>query len=255
MINIFKGLYLNRAAPVPLHYQISQWLIKLINSKELVHGDLLPSECEIASTLGVGRSTVRQALGNLSSLNLIERIKGHGTKIAIKEFEESEFEQSTSLYQEIIKGGQTPVTKVMSLSVIDSVPHINNILNLMEKDRLIELIRIRYAFEKPVAYIKSYLSLEKYSDLLKYDLATVSLYSTIENHYNMKIGKIFRNFRTGYAEQDDCSILFVKPGELLFWITTRACGIDLQPVEYSIAHYRSGMAQFNVEINRWIKKQ
>jgi GntR family transcriptional regulator len=254
MHNIFENFSVDKNTPIPMYYQISQYLIKLITNTELVHNDLFPPESEIALILGVGRSTVRQALANLASFNLITRVKGHGTRVSIRESEESEFEQSTSLYQEIIKGDQPPITKVASLGIINSIPYINDLLDLMEEDKLIELIRIRYAFEEPIAYIKSYLSLEKYDDLLRYDLSKVSLYSTIESHYSMKIGKITRHLKTGYAEQDDSRILSIKIGEPLFWVTTRAFSVDQQPVEYSIAHYRSDMAHFNVEIDRWIKK-
>jgi DNA-binding GntR family transcriptional regulator len=140
------------------------------------------------------------------------------------------------------------------MKIIEPIADINRFLNLTDNEKLIELIRIRYIAKEPVAYIKSYLSLEKYDGILRYDLSKVSLYSTIESHYNMKIGKVIRLLKTGYAEQDDSRILSIKPGEPIFRVTTRAFGSDLRPVEYSIAHYRSDMTLFNVEIDRWIKK-
>jgi len=44
-------------------------------------GDLLPSERDISAQLGVSRNVVREALGRLSSLGLVRRVHGSGTRV------------------------------------------------------------------------------------------------------------------------------------------------------------------------------
>ncbi|GAA5416335.1 HTH-type transcriptional repressor NanR [Paraliobacillus ryukyuensis] len=50
-----------------------------INDKQLQPGDKLPSEREFAEQLGVGRSSVREALRAIELLGLIETRQGEGT--------------------------------------------------------------------------------------------------------------------------------------------------------------------------------
>lgn len=59
--------------------QIFEQLKEKITSGELQPGDRLPSENELCKLYGVSRTTIRQALANLSSLELIETRFGEGS--------------------------------------------------------------------------------------------------------------------------------------------------------------------------------
>jgi DNA-binding FadR family transcriptional regulator len=61
--------------------QVAQQLLGIIRSGALKPGDQLPTERELIESLGVGRSTVREGLRILSTLNLIESSPGQGTFI------------------------------------------------------------------------------------------------------------------------------------------------------------------------------
>lgn len=55
---------------------------KMISQENLRPGDRIPSERELADTLNVGRSTIREALRSLELLGLIETRRGEGTFLA-----------------------------------------------------------------------------------------------------------------------------------------------------------------------------
>ncbi|RLQ91884.1 GntR family transcriptional regulator [Planomicrobium sp. Y74] len=52
---------------------------KMISQEKIRPGDRIPSERELAETLKVGRSTIREALRSLELLGLIETRRGEGT--------------------------------------------------------------------------------------------------------------------------------------------------------------------------------
>ena len=53
--------------------------------RDLVPGTRLPSEKELTQMLGVGRSTVREALNGLALLSVVEiRLEGMGASVAAK---------------------------------------------------------------------------------------------------------------------------------------------------------------------------
>lgn len=58
---------------------ISEEIEKMVVRQEFKPGDRLPSENELAQRLGVGRSTVREAIKALVSRNILEVHRGSGT--------------------------------------------------------------------------------------------------------------------------------------------------------------------------------
>lgn len=66
---------------VSISEQISQQIKEQIISGELKPGDKLPSEHELCEMYQVSRTSVRQALANLTSLDLIETRFGEGSRV------------------------------------------------------------------------------------------------------------------------------------------------------------------------------
>ena len=72
------GIYTGK----PLAEQTAEHIIKYIMERELSDGDKLPNEFELAQSIGVGRSTVREAMKILVSRNVVEIRRGAGTFVA-----------------------------------------------------------------------------------------------------------------------------------------------------------------------------
>jgi GntR family transcriptional regulator, transcriptional repressor for pyruvate dehydrogenase complex len=62
--------------------QIASRLVGLITERQLKAGDRLPPERELAATMGVSRSSLREALRALSMLGLAEMRQGDGTYLS-----------------------------------------------------------------------------------------------------------------------------------------------------------------------------
>lgn len=70
-----------------LSTKIVELLIQLIRDKQFMPGDKLPGERELASTLGVGRSSLREALRALDHMNVLEIRPGSGTFVTSLDIE------------------------------------------------------------------------------------------------------------------------------------------------------------------------
>ena len=66
----------------PLPQIIADKIIDLIESKELLPGEKLPSEQELMKELNVGRGTIREAIKSLVSRNIVEIRRGVGAFVA-----------------------------------------------------------------------------------------------------------------------------------------------------------------------------
>src|SRR3954462_8834350 len=61
--------------------QVADQIRRLISDGTLKPGDLLPPERELAVKLGVGRSSVRDAVRTLEVMGILEPRQGHGTVV------------------------------------------------------------------------------------------------------------------------------------------------------------------------------
>jgi GntR family transcriptional repressor for pyruvate dehydrogenase complex len=61
--------------------QVAEQIRRLIGSGALKPGDLLPPERELAARLGVGRSSIRDAVRTLEVMGILEPRQGHGTVV------------------------------------------------------------------------------------------------------------------------------------------------------------------------------
>ena len=59
-------------------------LVQLLADQGLADGDRLPNERELSVLLGVGRSTLREAIGSLAARNVLEVRPGVGTYVSYK---------------------------------------------------------------------------------------------------------------------------------------------------------------------------
>ncbi len=75
------ALALDRASRIPLYQQISDQLRHQIAQGFLADGNFLPPERALAAMLGVNRSTVVNAYGELAAQGLVEPQVGRGTQI------------------------------------------------------------------------------------------------------------------------------------------------------------------------------
>jgi GntR family transcriptional regulator, transcriptional repressor for pyruvate dehydrogenase complex len=61
--------------------QVSERLLEYIDAQRLKPGDLLPSETSLASSFGVSRPVIREALKNLEGKGIVEIVNGKGALI------------------------------------------------------------------------------------------------------------------------------------------------------------------------------
>ena len=67
---------------LPMYYRLQQTLIDKIICQDWKSGMQLPSEREIAATMGISVGTVRKALENMVHKGYLSRIQGKGTFVA-----------------------------------------------------------------------------------------------------------------------------------------------------------------------------
>ena len=76
--------YLEQREKCPRNVAVLDALAEMVERAGLKIGDRLPPEISLAASLGVGRSTIREALNRWEGLGIIRRRRGDGTYLAAK---------------------------------------------------------------------------------------------------------------------------------------------------------------------------
>ncbi len=112
----------------------------------------LPSEFELAKTLGVSRATLREALRLLEEDNIIVRRHGVGTFVNAKPVFSSGIEQLTSVSDMIRHAGMEPGAIYLSTHEAPCTEEDIKRFHCEEDDSIITIERVRTANGEPVVY-------------------------------------------------------------------------------------------------------
>ena len=121
-MNMKTGDLSNLLQAKPKHELLRSYIRDQINTGELKPGDLLPAEVQLAQTLNISRSTVRQAMAALEKSGQIFRVRGKGSFVqrvadtqpssSIADFSLLIPETQEGLYKSLLHGFEAATAKI-----------------------------------------------------------------------------------------------------------------------------------------------
>ena len=241
---------LNKQSPMPLYHQLKDVIIKEISDGNWKPEDMIPTEFEIMDHFNVSRTTVRQALTDLVKDNLLYRKKGVGTFVAKPKIDLKYIGDDVSINSQIQNAGMTPHIKIIEFTVIDN-PAIELVraLNLSIGDKVIHLLRVRYADDEPIAVVNSYLPYTLCSFIFNADFEKNSLYQVLATKTETRVISVDRIVEAQLANRQDRELMGVEKGFPVQNFASKAYNLDGVVVEYSISRYRSDRNKLFIKID------
>ncbi len=136
----------------PLQIRIQEAIIDMIRDEKLIPGDQLPTESELYSRFGVGRSTVRESLANLVQQGVLFKMQGKGTFIRTVPVRiKNGLDQLFSVSENIKAVGAVPSTSRINVKTIPA-GELSDKLNIGEKEPCVWVERVRRANDEIAAY-------------------------------------------------------------------------------------------------------
>lgn len=205
----------------------------------------LPSEYELAKSLGVSRATLREALRLLEEENVIVRRHGVGTFVSPKPLFTSGIEHLTSISSMIRKAGMEPGTIYLSSS--KTFPSEEDIkrFHCKKDEHVITIERVRTANGEPVVYcvdkvLKQYLP----ADFLSREEG--SIFTAIEESGQIRVTHAIAFIDpTGYHEVAS-PILECEPETALLVLTQLHYNDNEQVVLFSKNYFKADKFSFHV---------
>lgn len=233
---------------IPLYHQLKAIIKKEIQAGKWRPEDMIPTELEFMEYYSISRTTVRQALTDLVKENLLYRKKGVGTFVAKPKIDLQYMSNIVSFNSQIQSAGLTPSTEVIKLDVITADDNIKSEMGLTDEDKVIELIRVRYAEQEPLAVARSYLPCGLCGFIMEYDMEKESLYQTLALRESTRIVRVQRLVEAQLASSEDCKLMKLEKGFPIQSFINKAYNGDGAVIEYCISHYRGDRNKFFVEM-------
>jgi len=243
-------LRIDRSSPIPLHVQAKQALQEQIQRGAWKPGDLVPGEPDLCRQFGVSRTTVRQALAELTHVGLVVREQGRGTFVAPPKLTESAAQRLSGFYEDMVSLGHQPVSRVLKQAVIRADQEVAARLDLPPGEGVVEIERLRFVQDEPVVLTTTYLPQALCPGLKDADLTRRSLYEYLETVCGLSLVRGRRTIEAVAANSRQASLLRIRKGAPLILMESVSYLANERPIEYYLALHRADRSRFEVELFR-----
>ena len=172
---------LNKHSHVPLYQQLVQTLVARIDANELLPGDRVPSERELAENMHVSRTTARLAIDELVASGVVYREQGRGTYVA--EPTMRGLLGFASFSEDMRARGRVPSSQILTKELITATDQLQASLRCAPGEQVLHLVRLRLADDEPVALQSSYIPLRLVPGIEAMDLRDRSLFTILREQY------------------------------------------------------------------------
>ena len=231
-----------------MYHQLKRRIIDDIASQGLHPGDLLPGEHRLCEKFHVSRTVVRQALSQLETQGVIERVKGKGTFVAHQKVPESLVHTLTGLYEEVAARGGHVRSEVRRQEVIRADDDVADSLGVAPQSLVVVIERLRYVDDEPWSWTTTYLPHDIGLLVLHDDLRDKSLYALLETH-GIRAVRGVRSAEAASANRAQGALLKVGSGQALLVLRSISYDEDAEPMEYFVAYHRGDRSRFEFQLS------
>lgn len=226
--------------------QVKDHLLGYISRNQMDQGDQLPSEAELAKTIGVSRNTVREAYITLEAEGIIVRRHGIGTFVARSPMVTDTLAGEVSGFiARISAAGYTPSFQSLSVETTIAPQEICEALHASTSENLLRVERVLLANELPAVYIIDYYT----SDIKQADFSWDAFDGDMIDFATKSLGIGERQMHSRiYAILPDEEIaghLQLSQDRPLINVRSTVTTLDNGPIGYSIAYLNPDIIEFD----------
>ena len=197
-------------------------------------GEALPSEMQLAAELDVSQGTVRKALNDMVSENLLFRRQGLGTFVS-----EHTERRALFLYFSLVGNDGSrllPESKILECEETDPTTEEIEKLELNEGEMVVRFCRIRFFNEIPTIFETITLPLEHFPGFGTEVEPPNNLFRFYQSQYGVTVAKAAEHVRAIAANTEEAILLGIEAGQPLLEIDRVAKMLDGRPIEWRISH-------------------
>lgn len=243
-----KQPVLDKTSFIPIYHQLYKHFEGLIASGEMVPGDMLPTETDFASQLGISRMTVRRVISELATAGMVYTIKGKGTFVAKPKLDEISFKLNQRF--DNLSPHEEVSTRLLECRIIKADPQASNRLGISLGSLCLFCRMITEIGEQPLIYKTFYAIYSKRAPLIEKQLKDMSLTNIASQHSLNSPSRTKRILMSSVAKHDEPEILQVKDKTPVFFMTETVYDQDNTIIAWGKSIIRGDRYRF-VSYNGW----
>nr|WP_193105615.1 GntR family transcriptional regulator [Brachybacterium sp. FME24] len=228
---------------MPLYLQLASQIEKAIQAGELPPGSRLENELDLAGRLRLSRPTVRQGIQELVDKGMLVRKRGVGTQVVQAPVNRQV--ALTSLYDDLRSAGKAPRTEIIEYRIGRPSSEAVDRLQLGSGEQVLELLRVRYADDEPLAVMRN--TLPERIAPSRESLASNGLYASLREE---GVVSVLAHERIGatVADEEHAELLDEEQGAALLTMERKSFANDGSVVEFGYHVYRASRYSFEVTL-------
>jgi GntR family transcriptional regulator len=246
------GLPLPTPAFSPLYQQIKSLILRSLQAGEWKPGDMIPSEFELAARFRVSQGTVRKAIDELATDNLLVRRQGKGTFVATHAEQHIQYRFLRLLPDGGSPDAQGPAERrIIECRRLRGPAEVARQLDLRGGDSLIQLKRVLSFSGVPAILEDIWLPGTPFKGL---SLETLSsdkgpMYALFEAQFGVRMVRAVEKLKAVAADADAAVLLGVEVGHPLLSVERLAYTYNDVPMELRRGLYRTETRHYHNELS------
>ncbi len=235
---------LDEGSPTPLYIQLQRGIQDAVRAGKLKADEALPSERDLARSLGISRVTVRKALAGLVDRGILVQRWGSGTFIAATLHVEQALSRLSSFTDDMVARGMRPEALVLERSTGAASPAESMALGLSPGEPVSRLQRLRLASGVPMAIEHAVVPARFLPDP---HAVEASLYSAL-NALGFMPRRALQRLHAVLLNPDQAKLLEVASASAALYIERRSFLESGEAVEFTSSYYRGDAYDFVAEL-------
>ncbi|CAN5873462.1 GntR family transcriptional regulator [soil metagenome] len=233
----------------PLYQQIKTLMTRSLQLGEWHPGDAIPSEIELAARFKVSQGTVRKAIDELATENLLVRRQGKGTFVATHAEEKVQFRFLRLMPDDGEAGGGE--RRFIDCRRQRAPADIARALRLQPGDSAIQVRRVLSFSGAPVVLDDIWLPAVLFKGLTAEKLSDYRgpMYRLFESEFGVRMIRAEEKIRAVAAEADTAEWLALAPGAPLLSVERLSMTYGDKPVELRRGLYNTASHYYRNELS------
>ena len=223
---------------------VSNALRLQIEEREILPGDLLPSEGALCASFGVSRSVVRQALATLEREGLVKKSQGRGTTVSVRPELHRDPRWIAGLSTQMARLGSRVATRVLSHQLEDIPTHVRGLTG----SQALRVERLRLVDGEPTAFIRTWLPRELKAVIPAECLVNASLHERLRVRAGLVVSGGQRHIRAIAARPPIDALLKIEAGAPLLLLEGESRDQHGRVIEVFSTWHRSDKVAFDVTV-------
>lgn len=228
----------------PKYYVVKGHLAEMLS--RLAPGELLPPERALAGTFSTSRTTIRQALRELTIEGRLVRMQGRGTFASLPKMAQPL--QLTSYTEDMRRQGLASRSRLLAVGLVRADDELSWRLDVRLRAKVLRVERLRMARDEPMALETTHLDASRFPGLPKRLGDSVSLYALLATEYGVHLAQAEETIETVPARPKEAELLDTTVGYPMLLLSRHSRDTSGHPVEFALSFYRGDRYKFVAQL-------